>query len=78
MRYFVDGDDLIKIKIISLPNFGILKLSNVPVLKNQKIDSSSIHNLQFHPNSQWFGSDQFTWLASDGNSFSNSSAKVLI
>ena len=44
MEYFVDGDsdDLIKIKITSLTSFGILKLSNVPVIKNQEIDSSSL------------------------------------
>ena len=44
-----DNDDLIKIKITSLPSKGTLRLAGTPVINDQEISTSSLSLLVFEP-----------------------------
>lgn len=63
------GDSLQKIKIVTLPGQGVLKLSDQPVLVNQEISVNDLGDLTYTPNQFVPTVDSFTWTASDGNQF---------
>ena len=54
-------DSLTKIKILSLPGNGILKLEVNEVKLNQEISNSSLGKLTFHPKPNWSGFTKFEW-----------------
>ena len=71
-----DGDSLTKSKVTSLPNHGILKLSDTAVTVDQEIVVESLDNLTFEPESQWHGKSIFGWKGFDGFEYSSSGANV--
>ena len=50
-----DNDDLIKIKILILPNNGNLLLVDTPIAIDNEISFNLIENLSFMPEKNWFG-----------------------
>jgi gliding motility-associated-like protein len=75
---FTDTDPLVKIKIVTLPTTGILKLNGVPVFANQEIVEADIKGLSFEPPLHWNGTTSFLWNASDGSKYATSNATVSI
>ncbi|CAL7964404.1 hypothetical protein GAMM_90012 [Gammaproteobacteria bacterium] len=73
-----DGDNLVKIQIVSLPSHGTLKLSGTAVTLNQEITSADLANLTYIPNTGWKGADGFSWNGSDGTGYAASGANVNI
>jgi Ca2+-binding RTX toxin-like protein len=69
----IDGDNLTKIKVTSLPGNGILKLSGTTVTQNQEIAVTNIPNLTFTPDAHWNGDMSFDWQGFDGEVYSNTS-----
>src|SRR3989304_8011706 len=70
-------NSLVNIKIVSLPIYGILSLSDIAVTSNQVIPVSSLGNLAYTPNTGYLGNDSFTWNASsDGTTYAASAACV--
>ncbi|NER32614.1 MAG: hypothetical protein F6J93_00790 [Oscillatoria sp. SIO1A7] len=65
----VDGDSLAKIKVTSLPTFGMLKLGGVSVTANQEIDVADLNNLSFTPLVNFNGSTSFGWNGFDGTTY---------
>ena len=51
----VDNDQLEKIKIMTIPNHGTLKLDGKTVRIFQEIPSISLEKLRFEPEAKWFG-----------------------
>lgn len=74
----MDGDSLVKIKIMNLPKHGFLKLSKNNVIANQEIVVGHLNALSFHPESNWHGSTSFGWKGSDRLLYSNGPADVII
>jgi len=75
---FTDADSLVKIKIVTLPTTGILKLYGAPVLPNQEIGEADIKGLTFEPPLHWNGTTSFLWNASDGLKYAVNNATVNI
>jgi hypothetical protein len=73
-----ENDPLVKIKITSLPENGLLKLNDTNVLLNQEILVDDLGGLTFEPAHNWYGSTAFTWLGYDGTDFSTSPAIMKI
>ncbi|MCW5846032.1 MAG: cadherin domain-containing protein [Anaerolineae bacterium] len=73
----VDGDSLVKIKIVTLPAHGTLKLGPGNVTENQQINAANLSDLRYVPDEFYSGEDQFNWAGSDGNLYS-SPAQVII
>ena len=71
-----DGDSLTKSQITSLPNHGVLKLSDTAVTVDQEIVVESLNNLTFEPESKWHGKSIFGWKGFDGFEYSTSGASV--
>jgi gliding motility-associated-like protein len=67
-----DGNDLSKIKITVLPKHGSLRLNSNAVSVNDEITITSISQLIYRPNQDYFGKDTLHWNASDGLIYSNS------
>ncbi|MFZ5945048.1 MAG: S-layer homology domain-containing protein [Bacillota bacterium] len=73
--YFGAKPDILQaIKVISLPENGILKLGSSVVEIYQEIPRGQLGNLAFYPNLNWNGSTSFDWQGSDGGSFTDESA----
>ncbi len=70
------GDSLQKIKITSLPTYGVLTLSSTPVTLDQEITTAQIGTFVYTPNSGYTGSDSFQWNGSDGSLYAVSGAAV--
>ena len=70
---FVNPDNLpiSKIKVISLPTDGALKLSSTNITLNQEITSSSFANITYTPTADYSGSDSFKISAYDGTTWSD-------
>lgn len=73
-----DNDALNKIKIISLPLNGILKLSGANITVNQEIAFASLGNITFTPDLNWNGSTSFNWNGSDVTTYAPANALVNI
>ncbi len=71
-----DGDTLQKIQVTSLSANGTLKLNGVNVTLNQEIMVGELDNLDFVPNSNFFGSTSFSWNGSDGLDYAASAASA--
>lgn len=68
---YSDGthNTITKVKITSLPAFGILKLHDVDIKVNDEIPISSIENLIFVPNANWNGGTSFGWNGWNGAAY---------
>ena len=73
-----DGDILIRIRIASLPDQGILKLSGNAVKAGDVIESADLSGLSFEPGQGWNGRTSFNWNGADGVSYAASEAAVHI
>ncbi len=67
---------LAEIKIVTLPNFGVLKLSGNNVTANQTISTNDLANLTYVPNVGYIGTDSFSWGGGDGTLASTNQANV--
>lgn len=64
----VDNDTLQKIKVLTLPNNGTLKVTGIPVtITNYEISANSLSTVTFEPDTNWFGTSIFTYVAADQN-----------
>ncbi len=72
----VDANSLSQIKITSLPDQGILKLSDAEVTVNQEILAADLNNLTFTPADNFTGITRFTWNGYDGQTYAVSDAEV--
>ena len=72
----IDGDSLTKIKILSLPLYGILKLHGVAVTIQQEVSVENLVGLSFEPNPNWNGHSSFLWNGFDGQTYSVNPASV--
>ena len=61
----LDGHSLREIKITSLPSHGVLRLGTTLVTLDQKIVRADVGNLTYTPDSNYAGSDAFTFTAAD-------------
>ncbi|MCB0494691.1 MAG: tandem-95 repeat protein, partial [Cyclobacteriaceae bacterium] len=68
-----ENDELVSIKVHSLPAHGSLELSQTQVTIDQTISSTDIVNITYTPDSNFNGNDAFSWSANDGVSTSNTS-----
>ncbi|MBE9226175.1 DUF4347 domain-containing protein [Phormidium sp. LEGE 05292] len=65
-----------KIKIVSLPNNGILLLGNSNVTLNQEIPFAELINLRFIPATGWSGTTSFNWRGFDGANYTTADTTV--
>jgi hypothetical protein len=76
---YSDADSsLTKIKILTLPANGTLKLNGTAVTAGQEIQAADIDQLSFVPDMHWNGTTSFTWNGYDGMAFAASAATVAI
>jgi len=74
----VDGNNMTKIRITSLPANGLLKLSGVGVAANDEIATTNLGNLTFTPTAGWNGMTSFGWNGNDGTVYAAVGAVVYI
>ena len=74
----IDGNQISKVRIATLPNNGVLKLNGVAVTANQEINISDVASLVFEPNANWNGVTSFKWNGYDGTAYANNNADVNI
>ena len=76
----VDGDDLSKIKIVSLPLAleGTLQLNGVAVVAGDEIDAALLDQLTFVPFPDFNGEVAFAWNGYDGTAYAADDATVAI
>jgi hypothetical protein len=67
-----------KIKILSLPNQGILYLGKNPVNTNQEIFAVELSMLHYQSIADFNGIDAFTWNASDGEDYATTLATTTL
>ncbi|GFZ33597.1 hypothetical protein CSC2_41230 [Clostridium zeae] len=72
----IDGDSLVKIKIVTLPSNGVLKLNGVSITVGQEILTSDLSKLTFTPNSDWNGTTSFQWNGNDGIAYAAENGTV--
>ncbi|WP_168735705.1 tandem-95 repeat protein [Cohnella fermenti] len=72
------ADELVKVKVTSLPANGTLKLNGSTVTANQEIAAAALGTLTFTPNTSWNGTTTFGWNGTDGKSYANTAATVTI
>ena len=70
----VNNDKLTKIKITKVPMHGVLKVSGSLVTTGQQIALSSLNNLAFLPDEDWYGETNLSWQAHDGFNYSSNEA----
>jgi gliding motility-associated-like protein len=71
-----NGDPLVKVKIVTLPPNGVLKLNGVLVTPNQEIPAADLAGLTFEPAFNWSGTANFLWNGSDGTSYATNNANA--
>jgi len=71
-----DGEQMVSIKISDLPANGTLSLLGVYVTLDQELSLSDLDLLSYTPYANYFGADNFQWLASDGTAYSDFPANV--
>lgn len=74
----VDNNSLVKIKIVTLPANGTLKLNGVAVAVNQEIALADLSKLTFEANANWSGTTSFSYNGSDGSLYAVADARVTI
>jgi gliding motility-associated-like protein len=77
---FVDPDlnDLVRIKIVSLPLNGTLMLNDLAVKIDQTIPYADLSKLVFVPDNNYVGETSFRWNGSDGADYAVNPAFVYI
>ena len=70
------GDVLIDVKVVTLPENGTLKLGANAVSAGQVIPESSLGSLTYLGDPDYYGSDSFSWNASDSLDYSAAPAQV--
>lgn len=71
-----NGNPMQAIQIASVPAYGELSLSDVTVRAGDTISVSSIGQLVYKPEEDFFGRDAFSWNAFDGYHFGAKPARV--
>lgn len=74
---FADTDTLKKIRIVTLPTIGVLKVNGTPISAGQEFDPFP-NLITWEPPRSWSGTTSFQWNASDGVSYADNSAQVII
>ncbi|MEG3640982.1 cadherin-like domain-containing protein [Magnetococcus sp. PR-3] len=74
----VDGDSAQSMQILTLPGNGTLALGGSAVLAGDTITASNLDALTFTPNSNWYGTESFTFNLSDGQSYAASSGTITL
>ncbi|HOT13928.1 MAG TPA: Ig-like domain-containing protein [Bacteroidales bacterium] len=74
----IDNDALAKIRVVTLPANGTLKLSGANIIANQEIIAANLANITFVPNADWSGNTSFTWNGNDGSAYASSNMTVNI
>jgi ribosomal protein L35AE/L33A len=73
---------LTKIKILSLPDNGLLELGTSEVARFQEINASDLGNLHYIPydklSASYQANDHFFWIGSEGTDYSKDHATVLL
>ncbi|BFM38258.1 choice-of-anchor I family protein [Synechocystis sp. LKSZ1] len=74
----VDGNPLTKVKIVSLPNNGTLRLGDTNVAVGQEITSAAVETLTFAPSPNFVGTTSFSWNGFDGTVYATNPAQASI
>ncbi|MBO7747450.1 tandem-95 repeat protein [Paenibacillus sp. MWE-103] len=72
------GNELVYVKVTSLPANGGLTLDGTPVTAGQEIPAADLDGLAFHPAESWTGTTSFAWNGSDGQAYAASPATATI
>lgn len=73
----IENDNLEKIKILSLPEKGILYWNKTPVNTHQEILRQDLDILYYVPNRDYYGNDGFTWNGADPIQYATIPAQVI-
>src|SRR6056297_317412 len=73
-----DGDELVNIRLDSLPSSGRLLLKGEPVGAGNPIGYEDLDSLYYHPNANYFGPDSLFWNGFDGIEYSAANSKVVL
>lgn len=73
-----DGDTIANVKIVSLPVHGNLFLNGVNVGQGQVISPSSLNNLIYVPNSNFFGKDTVLYNSNDRLNYAVNNAMAVL
>jgi gliding motility-associated-like protein len=65
-----DNDKLVKVRIVSLPVSGSLRLNGIDVLALQEIPGEDLNSLEYISEPGFSGEMIFSWQASDGKDYS--------
>jgi hypothetical protein len=73
---FSDADigDKMTYVMMSLPTYGTLSLSGVPLFNSQVIPASKLKYVTYTPNANFAGVDTIYWTASDGQKYATASS----
>jgi RHS repeat-associated protein len=71
-----DGNSLVEIQILTLPNSGILQLNGENVTLNQEIAANDLNTLTLTPDANFNGSISFSWNGFDGEVYAVNEADV--
>lgn len=71
-------DPLTRIRVLSLPTNGTLRLSGVAVTVNQEITLANLPNLTFTPTTNWIGRTSFDYMALNSSRWSMNNEKVYL
>jgi gliding motility-associated-like protein len=74
----IDGDELVEVKILTLPDNGTLFLNGEPIEAGQEIPASELGNITFVPDANFNGETSFTWTGSDGQGYASPTAETTI
>ncbi|WP_167859234.1 tandem-95 repeat protein [Paenibacillus cymbidii] len=74
----LDGDELSRVKVMSLPEHGTLKLNGVAVTVYQEINTVALSGMTFEPNADWNGTTSFAWNGNDGVDYAAVDANVIL
>jgi gliding motility-associated-like protein len=74
---FADTDTISKIKIVSLPPVGILRVNGILAFAGQELVKFP-NVVTFEPPLHWNGTTSFLWNASDGTQYAANDAQVII
>ncbi|SDN03227.1 gliding motility-associated C-terminal domain-containing protein [Daejeonella rubra] len=73
-----ENKTLAKVKVISLPSNGTLKLNGINITANQEIVHAELNQISFAPAPGYIGSTGFQWNGSDSSLYALTPAKVII
>ncbi len=72
------GDTLNSVTLVSLPTHGVLKVGASAATAGQTVAAASLATITYTPATNYYGSDSFTWNASDGTLPANSAATITL